>query len=185
MRHRVLLRIALLSMVVACSSYARAQDPGVDSSEYLIKAGFVYNFAKLVEWPAASVQKDQPIVIGVLGSDQFADILDRVVDGKNLDGRKFNVKRLKNQEYKDCRCQMLFVARAESGRLDEIIGFEKNAAVLTISETADFAKRGGIIAFILEDSKVHFQVNVDSAKRAGLTISSRLLTLATIVQAPR
>jgi hypothetical protein len=172
-------------MVVACASNARAQDLGLDSSEYLIKAGFVYNFAKLVEWPPALAQKDQPIVIGILGSDQFADVLDGVIAGKTLDGRHFLIKRLRNQEFRDCHCHMLFVAKAENARLDEIISFEKSASVLTISETSDFAKRGGIIALILEDNKVHFQVNVDAAKHAGLTISSRLLALATIVQASR
>lgn len=178
----LILRIALVAAIAGFGSPVRAQDLGPDSAEYLIKAGFIYNFAKLVEWPAAQAQKDQPIVIGVLENDQFAAILDRVVNGKNLDGRPFVVKRLKSQEFRDCACHMLFVASAANARLPEIIEFQRTASVLTISEAPDFAKRGGMIAFVLEDSKVRFQVNVEAAKRSELTISSRLLTLATIVR---
>lgn len=181
MKHLVL-RIALVAAMAGFGSPARAQDLGPESAEYLIKAGFIYNFAKLVEWPAAAAQHDQPIVIGVLENDQFATVLDRVVNGKTLDGRPFIVKRLKSDEYRECACHMLFVARAANARLPEIIEFQKTAAVLTISEAPDFAKRGGMIAFVLEDSKVRFQVNVEAAKQSALTISSRLLTLATIVR---
>lgn len=183
MRHLVL-RIALVAGIIMCGAGAHAQTLSAESSEYLIKAGFIYNFAKLVEWPSSAARKDQPIVIGVLGNDAFAGVLDRVVEGKKLDGRPFVVKRVA-KEFRDCGCHMLFVARAESARPEEIIQFQKTASVLTISEAADFARRGGIIAFVLEDSKVHFEVNVEAAKQAALTISSRLLTLATIVQASR
>jgi hypothetical protein len=165
---------------------ASAQDlSSANSSEYLIKAGYVYNFAKLVEWPVSAARKGQPIVIGVLGNDSFATVLDRVVDGKKIDDRPFRVKRLKNREFKDCDCEILFVSAAESARTDEIIQFQNTASVLTIAEAPDFAKRGGIIALILEDSKVRFLVNVDAATQAALTISSRLLTLATIVHTSR
>jgi hypothetical protein len=177
------LRIAIIaSLLTLCGLDARAQTPD-DSAEYLIKAGFVYNFAKLVEWPPSSfVQSGHQIVIGVLGNDSFATVLERVVEGKRVDGRPFAVKRLKNKEYKDCNCQILIIGSAESARADEIIQQMKNMAVLTIAETAGFAKRGGIINFTLEDSKVRFEVNVEAAKQAALNISSRLLSLAKIVQ---
>ncbi len=182
MRH-VGLRIALIASLLTFGLEARAQNNSDDSSEYLIKAGFVYNFAKLVEWPASAFAQSGPqIVIGVLGNDSFASVLDRVVDGKKIDGRPFVVKRLRNKEYKDCNCHILFIGTAESMRSDEIILALKNTAVLTIAETAGFAKRGGIINFILEDNKVRFEVNVDAAKQATLNISSRLLSLARIVQ---
>ena len=176
----------LLATVVGVAASARAQDPSsAESSEYLIKAGYVYNFAKLVEWPASVARKGQPIVIGVLGNDAFATVLDRVVAGKKIDDRPFRVKRLKNKEFKDCACQLLFVSAAESARTDEIIQLQNAGSVLTIAESPDFARRGGIIALMLEDSKVRFIVNVEAATHAGLTISSRLLQLATIVQTAR
>jgi hypothetical protein len=173
-------------MVAGFAASPSAQDlSSDDSSEYLIKAGYIYNFAKLVEWPSSVVRKGQPIVIGVLGNDAFATILTRVVSGKKIDDRPFLVKRLKNREFRECGCQILFVSAAESARTDEIIQFQSAAPVLTIAEAPDFARRGGIIALVLEDSRVRFIVNVDAATQGGLTISSRLLTLATIVQTAR
>jgi hypothetical protein len=172
-------------MLAGFAASASAQDRSAESSEYLIKAGYIFNFARLVEWPNSAARKGQPIVIGVLGNDAFATVLGRVVDGKKIDDRPFVVKRLKNKEFKDCSCQILFVAAAESARTDEIIQLQSSAAVLTIAEAPDFARRGGIIALILEDSKVRFLVNVDAATQAGLSISSRLLTLATIVHTAR
>jgi hypothetical protein len=183
MRRVVVLRIVLITGLLSLACGAGAQDVNSESSEYLVKAGFIYNFAKLVEWPAPALgQPGHQIVIGVLGNDAFASVLDRVVDGKKIDGRPFQVKRLHNKEYKDCSCHILFITASESARSDEIINLMKNAAVLTIAESPGFAKRGGIINFTLEDSKVHFEVNVDAAKQAALNISSRLLSLAKIVQ---
>jgi len=177
------LRIAIIASFLALGGWeARAQNSD-DSSEYLIKAGFVYNFAKLVEWPGASfVLSGNQIVIGVLGNDSFATVLERVVDGKRVEGRPFAVKRLKAKEYRDCNCQILIIGAAENVRSDEIIQQMKSMAVLTIAETPGFAKHGGIINFTLEDSKVRFEVNVEAAKQATLNISSRLLSLAKIVQ---
>ena len=185
MRH-VARRLALLAAIPVFATGARAQDVNSgESSEYLIKAGYVYNFAKLVEWPAAVARKGQPIVIGVLGNDAFATVLDRVVNGKKIDDRPFVVKRLKNKEFRECGCQILFVAAAESAKTDEIIQAQSASSMLTIAEAPDFARRGGIIALTLEDSKVRFIVNVDAAAQASLNISSRLLALATIVHTSR
>ena len=180
-------QLALLcALLLALAAGARAQGlSSTESPEYLIKAGYVYNFAKLVEWPASVVRKGQPIVIGVLGNDAFATVLHRVVDGKKIDDRSLQVKRLKNTGFKDCSCQILFVAAAENGRMDEVIQMQSAGSILTIAEAPDFARRGGIIALLLEDSKVRFAVNVDAATQASLTISSRLLALATIVHSSR
>jgi hypothetical protein len=185
MRH-VVRRLAVLAAALALSASASAQDlSSTETSEYLIKAGYIYNFAKLVEWPAAAARKGQPIVIGVLGNDGFAGVLERTVNGKRVDDRSLVVKRLKAKDVKDCGCQMLFVAAAESAQVDEVIQSQTAAPVLTIAEAPDFANRGGMIALVLQDSKVRFIVNVHAATQAGLSISSRLLALATVVQGSR
>ena len=179
------LRLALAATFLICGLQARAQNfDASGSSEYLVKAGFIYNFAKLVEWPAATFgNSGRPIVIGVLGNDSFAATLERVVDGKNIELRPFLVKRLRSaKESKECACHMLFIASAESSRAEEIVQLLKGTSVLTIAETPGFSKQGGVINFVLEDRKVRFEVNVDAAKQAGLNISSRLLSLARIVQ---
>ena len=179
------LQFALAATFLIFGLQARAQNfDSSGSSDYLIKAGFIYNFAKLVEWPSpAFANPGQPVVIGVFGSDSFAAILEHVVDGKKVDLHPLLVKRLKSaRESKECACHMLFIASPESAHADEIIQLLKGTSVLTIAETPGFSKQGGIINFVLEDSKVRFEVNVEAAKQAGLTISSRLLSLAKIVQ---
>jgi hypothetical protein len=183
MMKRVALGIALVVTLTTFCAEARAQGANSsDSSEYLIKAGFIYNFPKLVEWPAAASGVGMPITIGVIGNDAFADVLEHTVDGKKIDGRSFVVKRLRWKDYRECNCHILFIAAQESAHDDEIIQALRAAPVLTISETPGFTKRGGIINFTLQDSKVRFEANVDAAKQAGLNISSRLLSLASIVQ---
>lgn len=177
------LAIVLICMLLHSPLEASAQtlEPS-DPSEYLIKAGFIYNFAKLVGWPeTAFAQANSPIVIGIVGNDPFGAILDRVVDGKTIDGRGFVVKRLKwGKDLKDCN--ILFVSSSEQAHFDELVQLVKGLPILTIGETPNFPRRGGIINFTLEDSRVRFEVNIDAAKQADLNISSRLLSLARIVQ---
>ena len=180
------LRLLITMAIVILPSLgfeAQAQDSSV-SSEYLIKAGFIYNFANLVQWPSnAFAQPDSPIVIGILGEDPFGIVLDRVLAGKRVNGRVFLVKRLKSVvDLKECH--ILFVSSSELAHLAEAIHLVKGMPILTIGEIPGFAKRGGIINLVLEDNKVHFEVNVEAAKEADLTISSRLLALARIVQDP-
>ena len=182
---RLLRQLITIAIVILPSLgfEAHAQDSSV-SSEYLIKAGFIYNFANLVQWPTnAFAQLDSPIVIGILGEDPFGPVLDRVLAGKRVNGRVFLVKRLKSVvDLKECH--ILFVSSSEMAHLADAIHLVKGMPILTIGEIPGFAKRGGIINLVLEDNKVHFEVNVEAAKEADLTISSRLLALARIVQDP-
>src|ERR1700730_15087416 len=180
------LRLLITMAIVILPSLgfeAQAQDSSV-SSEYLIKAGFIYNFANLVQWPSnAFAQPDSPIVIGILGEDPFGTILDRVLESKKVNGRVFLVKRLKSVlDLKECH--IVFVSSSELTHLTEAIRSVKGTPILTIGEIPGFAKRGGVINLVLEDNKVHFEVNVEAAREAELTISSRLLALARIVQDP-
>jgi YfiR/HmsC-like len=178
--------IVILSLLTAMALPGHAEGvDSSDSSEYLIKAGFIYNFAKLVEWPTTAFsQPDSPIIIGILGDDPFGATLDRIVADKKINGRSFVVKRLKwTRELKDLRdCNILFVSSSEKEHMDSVVDAVKWLPVLTIGDVPGFARRGGIMNFTLEDNKIRFEVNVEAAKHADLTISSRLLTLARIVQ---
>jgi hypothetical protein len=178
--------IVIISLLTAMALSGHAEGvESSDSSEYLIKAGFIYNFAKLVEWPTtAFAQPDSPIIIGILGDDPFGATLDRIVADKKINGRGFVVKRLKwTRELKDLRdCNILFVSSSEREHMDSVVDAVKWLPVLTIGDVPGFARRGGIMNFTLEDNKIRFEVNVEAAKHADLTISSRLLTLARIVQ---
>jgi hypothetical protein len=185
MLRRLGILIVVLGMTMNWASTADAQaGDGSDSSEYLIKAGFIYNFAKFVEWPTAAFsQPDSPIVIGVLGTDPFGNVLDRIVEDKKIGPRGFVVKRLKwGKDLKDLKdCKIVFVSASERVHIDEILQSVKGLPILTVGETPGFAERGGVIRFTLEDNRVRFEVNVDAAHQADLNISSRLLTLAKII----
>ena len=179
-----LIAITCLLFAMALGSHADSLDSS-DSSEYLIKAGFIYNFAKLVQWPTiAFTQADSPIVIGILGDDPFGATLDRIVADKKINGRGLVVRRLKwGRDFKDVKdCNILFVSSSEKEHIDSVVEMMRQLPVLTIGDVPGFARRGGIMNFTLEDNKVRFEVNVEAAKHADLTISSRLLTLARIVQ---
>src|SRR5207244_10017153 len=117
MLRRLRILIVALSVSLSGTPQAFAQTPDSrDSSEYLIKAGFIYNFAKFVEWPSAAfAQPDSPIVIGVLGTDPFGSVLDRLVQDKKIGQRGFVVRRYKwgkdLKDLKDLRdCKILFVS---------------------------------------------------------------------------
>src|SRR5438876_5798398 len=127
------LAFAIICMLLHLPSEGNAQtlDPS-DSSEYLIKAGFIYNFAKFVGWPTtAFAQPNSPLVIGIFGKDPFGATLDRIVDDKKIDGRGFVVKRLKwGKDLKDCN--ILFVSSSEKAHFDEVFQIVKGMPILTI-----------------------------------------------------
>jgi hypothetical protein len=173
----------LLCLSLAMRANGQSSESSV-SSEYLIKAGFIYNFAQLVQWPSAAFsQADSPIVIGILGTDPFGATIDRVIENKKLDGRNLIVKRLKwSKDLKEVKdCNILFVSSSEKDHITEVVNLVKWLPILTIGETPGFATRGGIINLTLEGNKVRFEVNIEAAKLASLNISSRLLALARIV----
>jgi hypothetical protein len=180
LRKSRIVALCLICAAFAFPSGAQTAD-SADSSEYLIKAGFIYNFANLMQWPVNAFPKaDSPIVIGVLGTDTFGGTLDEVLGGKKVNGRPFVVKHLKwGMEMKDCN--IVFVSPSETAHLEEIFRLVKGQPILTIGETPSFARRGGIINFIVVDDKVRFEVNVEAAKQADISISSRLLALAKII----
>jgi hypothetical protein len=152
----------------------RAQRP----SEYELKAVFLYNFAKFVEWPAEAFPgPSSPIVIGIAGHDPFGAAIDEAVSGKTANGRAIVVRRMKSSE--DLRsCHILFIAIAEASRAARILRSTEGASVLTVGEMPHFSRRGGIVNFLIERNHVHFEINKELADRANLKISSRLLKLA-------
>lgn len=150
--------------------------------EYQIKAVFLYNFAQFVEWPAtAFANETTPLVIGVLGDDPFDGVLDAAVKEEKLGQRPLEIRRFGRVE-EISTCHILFISRSESARLDRILSSLRDRSVLTVSDMEDFTRRGGIIRFLTENKKVRMRINLDGAKRVGLTISSKLLRPAEIVQ---
>ena len=155
--------------------------PAQATKEYEVKAAFLYNFAQFVEWPTdAFVDAQSPIVIGILGDDPFGDSLGAIVRDEKVNNRSLVIQHY--QRVGDIKaCQILFVSQSESKRLGEILAALKNRSILTVGDADGFAKRGGMIRLVTEKNKIHFRINVETAKAANLSISSKLLKLAEIV----
>ncbi|RAV98232.1 YfiR family protein [Pseudochryseolinea flava] len=171
----VLLLCALLTISVANS---KAKQPML---EYQVKAVFLYNFAQFVEWPKQAFTTDNaPLIIGVLGADPFGSYLDKTVKGENVNGHPIIVKRF--QKIEDIKnCHILFINITGKDRVREICEQLNAKNVLTVSDMPNFTKQGGIVKFYVEDNKTKIRINLEASKRADLSISSKLLRVAEIV----
>jgi hypothetical protein len=162
-----------------CVSYALAQT--ATSKEHQVKAIFLFNFTQFVEWPpAAGADAQKPFVIGVLGDDPFGAYLDDAVRGERVNGRPLAVERFRRLDEAKA-CQILFISRSETSKLVPNLEGLKGRGILTVSEITDFGRRGGMIEFVNEKGKIRLKINVEAAKAARLTISSKLLRPAEIV----
>jgi YfiR/HmsC-like len=170
--------------IAACVLFAvpsiRAQQSKLP--EYEVKAAYLYNFGKFVEWPAtANAGKDNSFTICVLGQDPFGPALDAALAGQSIDGKNVVARRLsKAQEAVNCR--IVFISSSEESRLKDVLEALDKAAVLTVSDIPQFSTRGGAIQFVLDGKKIRFEVNLSNAAEAGLTLSSELLKVATTVR---
>ena len=151
------------------------------TGEYQLKAAFLFNFAKFVEWPPSAFSTDKaPITLCIAGGDPFGNTLDALISGKRIDNRNIAARRTKSVgDMADCH--VVFVDGSEDRHLPEIVDRLKGGATLIVGESPDFAERGGEIQFYLHSGKIRFSINVDAVQRARLTISAKLLALATIV----
>ena len=173
----VLARPALLAGVLALVA------PGVISwggtlealpvTESQVKAAFLYNFASFVVWPGPS---DGPLVIGIAGDDAFAEIVGQVVRGRKVNNREFQTRRVKSAD-DPSGCHMLYVGVMRPHDAAELME-RVRGPVLTVGETPQFLRDGGMVRFYLENNKVRFQINQKNAETAGLKVSSQLLALA-------
>jgi len=164
----------------ALQLYAQAPGPAFD--EYQVKAAFLYNFAKFVEWPAGTfANASDPIGICIVGQNPFGSALGNMVEGKKVGDRAFVVRRLADTQQAS-QCQILFIGASEWKRTAALLDAVKGAAILTVGETGDFTSLGGIIAFRLEGPRVHIQIALDTAEHSKLRISSKLLSLAEIAK---
>jgi len=155
---------------------------GQTAEEYQVKAAFLFNFTRFVEWPPQVFKTPpDPITICVLGQNPFGPALVDAVKGKTADGRTFQVREVSGP-HPATGCQILFVSSSERRRLHTILSEIRTDGVLTVGETDSFTSEGGIINFKIENGRVCLQVNVQAAEQAKLRISSKLLSLAQIVK---
>ena len=170
--------IFCLLVLVGGSSIVNTNPPA--SPEYLIKAAYLYNFTKFVEWPPEAFRDNlYTINLFILGTDPFGGALDSIKN-KTVQGRRLNIKHVNHIE-EISGCHILFISSSEKDNLGYILRALKNSTILTVSEIERFAQRGGVINFILVENKIHFEINPDAAQQSGLRIGSQLLRLAKIV----
>jgi hypothetical protein len=187
MSHQLVLAAATaLTIIIALPSAFVGETTGTPapapSLEYQVKAAYLFNFTKFVEWPAeSSSDPPGPIVIGIVGKDPFGYFLDVLVKEKTVKGRQVIVKRAADLAQLDS-CHVLFISLAEAARAPEILERFRGRPVLTIGEHDQFVKQGGMVRFLVANKKVTFEIDADIAERARLKISSRLLGIGRVLR---
>lgn len=155
-----------------------------EHSEDEIKSAMLYNFTKFVAWPDGSMGvSGEPLVVGVLGSDELVPVLEAALRNKTVQGHPLAVRRLDSAaDLKGCR--VVFVGWSDRRRIDQALLSAGRSPTLTVGARAQFSRRGGVIAFVREGSRIRFEINLDAAERAHLRISSKLLRLGTVWREP-
>lgn len=172
------IKSGIVIMIVALCSAQNVRADLQPHPEYEVKAAFIYNFLNLIDWPINQEFNDT-INLCVVGKNQFGTTLENV-DYSVIGNKTLTVKYV--QSFQDIGdSNVVFVSSSEKRRLKQIHQTLTDTNVLTIGDTKGFAQQGVIINFYIKDDNVHFEINVDAAKRAGLKISSKLLRLSKIV----
>jgi hypothetical protein len=165
--------------VLALAGTVTAQPGGV-TSEYQLKAAYLVNFARFVEWPGEAAS-EEGFSICVLGADPFGPLLESTFANLSVAGQRVIARRLTAvEEAEDCR--VLFISPSETARLPEILEALRGLPVLTVSDMAQFARQGGMIQFVRAGDRVRFEVDLRAAQDAGLMLSSSLLRVAMLVR---
>jgi hypothetical protein len=147
-------------------------------SEYEVKATYLYNFSKFVDWPAKGTHsQSDSFTICVLGEDPFGPALNTTLADESIAGKSVVAKRIPTLQ-DAANCRVLFISSSEDKQLTQIFAMLGDASVLTVSDLPQFTRRGGMVQFLLQDNKIRFEVNLASAERAGLSFSSELLKVA-------
>jgi hypothetical protein len=157
---------------------ARAAERDAVSREYQIKAAFLYNFTKFVEWPPSRfATPESPIIIGILGDNPVGDVLETIVKARRVNNRPIEI-RLVATKAEAAEVHVLFSGAGQEPQLTAMVGLLRAQSVLTVGETPLFAASGGIIDFVVGGDKVRFFINAESGEQSGLKISAQLLKLA-------
>ena len=181
-------RYGILCLVVIASGrlcVAPASGDARPPTEYEMKAVFIYNFAKYIQWPGvATPETDKPFVVGLIGKDPFGPLLDDVMRGQRVQSRAVVVRRFATVQ-EVANCHILFIGSSEQGNLQRILEAVRRAPVLTVGDMDHFAERGGMINLTTEDNRIRFEINMEAIERSGLKAGSQLLRLARLVTEPR
>lgn len=180
MRRPVPIKPFLILAITAALSIGIA---GAEHSagEYQVKAAYLMNFARFVEWPAARLPESAPLQIAVVGDDPFGVMLDDTLRGKTANGHPIQLRRLRRSDVLTS-AHIVFISASEEAHLPEILQQLNHSSVLTVSDIERFSLRGGAIEFCMVGDRVRFDINRAPAIAGQLSISSRLLTVARVVR---
>jgi len=173
--------VVLLLGLLACAGTAQAQAPAEESQ---IKAAFVYNFLKFVDWPSASRRADESLVVAIIGEGPTADAVVAFLTTKRVGDRPIVIRHL-TWDQSLVGIQAAFVSENDAKKLRRIFDAAAAAGVLSIGESREFASRGGVIGLLVEERKVRFDIDTEAADAAHLRISSKLLALGRVVRSNR
>lgn len=177
-----LLVMRRLALAVVLGALLSAGGRAQSVSEYQMKAAYVYNLSKFVEWPPDAFKTaSDPITICVLGQSPILQTLNEAVNGETIEDRKLIVRQVSDVSQAR-NCQLLFVGSSDRKYLQSALRELKAAGILTVGETASFTAEGGVVNFRLEGNKVRIEINLDAAERQRLRINPKLLSLAQIVK---
>ena len=182
-RLSLLLLLCLLTAGGAGNAWAAGAVVGAAATkEIQVKAAFLYNFTKFVDWPAGRFRDPtSPIVIGIWGAHPVVDELAELVKERQVNGRSFVVTAVATVEQARAM-HILFVPAGEEAQFGDLVADLNGAAILTVGESERFASLGGIITFTREADKIRFMINLEASEPAGLKLSAQLLKLATRVR---
>jgi hypothetical protein len=173
---------AVCGLILLLLGAASGLGADVSFSEYQVKALFLFNFAKYVDWPAEAFSSGtSPIIIGIVGQDNFADNLKHAVEGKSINGRSIVIKHIASDAELG-GCHVLFISSSENSRFEAILGKTSTLPVLTVSEREQSSRKSAIVNFILAEKKVRLEIDLDAARQTNLRISSKLLRVADLVK---
>jgi hypothetical protein len=177
---RKYLQIAAVALFLAWSGGLWAASDA--ALEYEVKAAFLYNFAKFVEWPTAAFSDpDEALEFCILGDDPFGASIDRIVKGRAANGRAIAIRRNVRADASES-CHLIFLGAMDDSEVARVVQDVGGAPVLTVGESPSFLDEGGIIGLVIDDGKVRFEINARGAEHAGLKVSSQLLKLARSVR---
>ena len=171
-------RFSMLLLVASIPTFA--QTPAWD--EYQVKAAYIFNFAKFVEWPTHPLaDSSEPIRICIAGQSPVGSVLGDMVQGKKIGDRPLVVQHILDAQ-QAAKCQILFIGAAEKKRMPVLLEALKGSDILTVGESDDFIALGGLVGLRLEGKRVCIRVCLEAVDRTGLRISSKLLGLVEIVK---
>jgi hypothetical protein len=149
----------------------------VHPTESQVKAAYLFNFGKFVQWPLDHGPSGDSFQLCVLGQDPFGPVLDATVAGESISARKIAVVRI-SKVSEAAPCKVLYISASETSRLGQILEATRHSGTLTVSDIPHFVERGGIIGFVKQQDRIRFEVNRSAAEDSHLTLSSELLKVA-------